>query len=89
MEDVVAIVGLQLRSLDLLGYVMGGMVCLAPVAHLSQLTELRLHVVQGLTKRGLLLLTQLKSRQSLTVSFNKEVTREVLQEFWGAQRGRR
>ncbi|KAF6257843.1 hypothetical protein COO60DRAFT_1626673 [Scenedesmus sp. NREL 46B-D3] len=74
--DDVAIVGLQLRSLDLLGYVMGGMVCLAPVAHLSQLTEVQLQVVQGLTKRGLLLLTQLKSRQSVTVSFNKEVARE-------------
>jgi hypothetical protein len=66
----------QLRSLDLWGCALGGLGCLAPIAQLSQLTELLLDHVDGMTRRGLMLLTELTQLQQLTVKFNDEVTQE-------------
>jgi hypothetical protein len=77
----------QLRSLDLWGCAVG--LCLAPIAHLRQLTELRLGFVDGMTRRGVMMLTKLTQLQQLTVKFNDEVTQEWMdQEFWAALRQR-
>jgi hypothetical protein len=75
----------QLCSLDLRGCVLGGLGCLAPIAHLSRLTELLLDHVDGMTRRGVMLLTKLTQLQQLTVKFNDEVTHEWMdREFWAA-----
>jgi hypothetical protein len=54
----------QLRSLDLRGCALGGLGCLASIARLSQLTQLRLDNVQGLTRRGVMLLMNKRSCSS-------------------------
>jgi hypothetical protein len=80
----------QLRSLDLRNCMLGGLLaCLAPIAHLSQLTELRLAGVEGLTRRGLMLLTRLTQLRQLSVEHNDEVTQDWMdQVFWPALRQR-
>jgi hypothetical protein len=79
----------QLRSLDLQACDFCGLVCLAPIARLGQLTELQLNFVDGMTRRGLMLLTKLTQLQLLSVKHNDEVTREWMdQEFWPALRQR-
>jgi hypothetical protein len=78
----------ELRSLDLGGCAVG-LACLAPIAHLIQLTELLLGGVDGMTGRGVMLLTKLTQLQRLTVQHNDEVTQEWMdQEFWAALRRR-
>jgi hypothetical protein len=79
----------QLRSLDLRGCALGGLACLAPIAHLSQLTELLLDRVDGINRRGLLLLTKLTRLQQLSVKLHREVNQEWMdQVFWPALRQR-
>jgi hypothetical protein len=79
----------QLRSLNLQGCALGGLACLAPIARLSQLTELLLDGVDGMTKRGVMLLTELTQLQQLSLEHNDEVTQEWMdQEFWVALRRR-
>jgi hypothetical protein len=75
----------QLCYLDLGGSRLS-MACLAPIGQLSQLTALVVVGVEGLTERGLMLLTRLYSLQSLSVKQNAEVTNEVLDRFWAAVR---
>jgi hypothetical protein len=68
---------------------LGGLACLAPIARLSQLTQLRLDNVQGLTRRGVMLLTKLTQLQQLSVKLNDEVTQDWIdEEFWAALRQR-
>jgi hypothetical protein len=77
----------QLCSLDLQGCALGVLACLAPIAHLSQLTELLLGEVDGMTRRGAMLLTKLTQLQTLSVELNAEVTEEWMeQESWAALR---
>jgi hypothetical protein len=79
----------QLCSLDLWGCALGGLACLAPIAHLSQLTELLLDRVDGMNRRGLLLLTKLTELQQLSVNLHREVTQDWMdQVFWPALRQR-
>lgn len=79
----------QLRIFDLRLCALGGLVCLASIAHLSQLTELRLDGADGMTRRGVMLLTKLTQLQQLTSTRNDEVTQEWMdQEFWVALRQR-
>jgi hypothetical protein len=79
----------QLRHLDLSYCSMDSMVCLAAIAHLTQLTVLRLWGNSGLTKRGLMALTGLSDLQELSVTNNEEVTDEVVEEFWAAVKQQR
>jgi hypothetical protein len=59
------------------------------MARLSQLTELVIDGVNGMTRRGMLLLTKLTQLQHLTVKGNDEVTQEWMdQEFWAGLRHR-
>ncbi|KAF6255485.1 hypothetical protein COO60DRAFT_1641489 [Scenedesmus sp. NREL 46B-D3] len=74
----------QLCELDLTKCNLVSMACLANVAHLTQLTELRLGGNRGLKQQELLLLTGLKRLQHLTVERHAEVTDEVLERFWAA-----
>jgi hypothetical protein len=68
---------------------LGGLACLAPIAHLSQLTELLLDRVDGMNRRGLLLLTKLTELQQLSVNLHREVTQDWMdQVFWPALRQR-
>jgi hypothetical protein len=73
----------QLRSLDLRGSPLGGVGCLAPIAQLSQLTELLLDHVDGMTRRGVMLLTKLTQLQQLSLKFNDEVTQAWLGQHFG------
>jgi hypothetical protein len=76
--------------LDLSNNELGSMVCLAAVARLTQLTELVLYDdvgVNGLTLRGLMMLTRLSRLQKLGVGQNDEVTAQVFGRFWAAVRG--
>ncbi|KAF6260520.1 hypothetical protein COO60DRAFT_882322 [Scenedesmus sp. NREL 46B-D3] len=75
----------QLRHLDL-SYCHLSIACLASVAHLTQLTGLRLLGNIGLTQQGLMLLTGLKRLQDLGVDRNTEVTSEVVESFWAVVR---
>jgi hypothetical protein len=74
----------QLRHLDLSGNMLGSMACLAPIGQLTQLTELQLRELGGLTARGLMLLTGLTALQKLEVQHSTEVTDKVLTRFWAA-----
>ncbi|KAF6251045.1 hypothetical protein COO60DRAFT_682155 [Scenedesmus sp. NREL 46B-D3] len=74
----------QLHHLDLTGCNLVSMACLANVAHLTQLTELRLAGNSGLTHQGLMLLTALQRLQRFDVNRNAEVTDEVVERFWAA-----
>jgi hypothetical protein len=76
----------QLPHLDLQDCDLGGAACLGAIAHLTQLTELRLAVNEGLTQQGLMLMTGLRQLQQLEVSVNDEVTEEVVERFWMAVR---
>jgi hypothetical protein len=62
---------------------------LASIAHLSQLTELLLDGVDGMTRRGVMLLTKLTQLKQLKVKLNDEVTQKWMdQEFWAVLRQR-
>jgi hypothetical protein len=68
---------------------LGNVACLAAIGHLSHLTALALTGVDGVTERGLMLLTRLSSLQSLSVVQEGEITAEVLSRFWAAVRQQR
>jgi Leucine-rich repeat (LRR) protein len=76
----------QLQHLDLRRCNLGHMACLAAIAQLTQLTELRLEDNDLVTRQGLMLLTGLKQLQRLGVDTNAEVTAAVLEGFWSAVR---
>jgi hypothetical protein len=76
----------QLRHLDLHSCDLGGMVCLAAIGQLTQLTALHLFGNEGVTREGLMLLTGLKRLQQLGVCRNEEVTDAAVEEFWAAVR---
>jgi hypothetical protein len=76
----------QLQHLDLRRCNLGHMACLAAIAQLTQLTELRLEDNDLVTRQGLMLLTGLKQLQRLGVDKNAEVTAAVLEGFWSAVR---
>ncbi|KAF6254429.1 hypothetical protein COO60DRAFT_319982 [Scenedesmus sp. NREL 46B-D3] len=74
----------QLRHLDLQDCDLGSMSCLAAVAHLSQLTELKLEGNSGLARQGLLLLTRLSNLPKLGVEHDRLLTPHAWQRFWAA-----
>jgi hypothetical protein len=71
----------QLRSLTLQDCDLGSMVCTAAIAHLTQLTQLRVDSVAGLTQQQLLMLTRLSCLVQLDVD-GRELTKEVVDQFW-------
>lgn len=79
----------QLRHLDLQDCNLGSMSCLATIAHLSQLTELRLERNSGLTRQGLALLTRLSNLQQLGADAGRFMTPRDWAEFWKSVRGQR
>jgi hypothetical protein len=78
----------QLRYLDLSSCNMSSMVCLAAIAHLTQLTTLRLPGSCRWTQQGLMLLTRLSRLQDfnfpLGVFSRSGVTFEMMQQFRAA-----
>ncbi|KAF6248735.1 hypothetical protein COO60DRAFT_1648566 [Scenedesmus sp. NREL 46B-D3] len=72
----------QLRHLDLQECDLGDMVCLAAIAHLTQLTELRLGCTSGFTRQRLMLLTGLTDLQRLGFCSDEEIRVEVMDSFW-------
>jgi hypothetical protein len=76
----------QLRHLDLQDCELGSMSCLAAIAHLPQLTELRLEGNPGLTRQGLMLLTGLRNLQKLGADADKFMTAYAWKRFWAAVR---
>jgi hypothetical protein len=75
----------QLWHLDLRACDLGSMACLAAIAHLQELTELRLEGNDGLAERGLMLLTGLTRLQQLGVT-SQQVSDEAVARFWKALR---
>jgi hypothetical protein len=64
-------------------------VCLAAIGQLAQLSSLDVRSVGGgVTERGLSLLTNLSSLQTLEVDTDDELTAEALDRFWAALRQR-
>jgi hypothetical protein len=76
----------QLRDLDLQNCSLEGLVCVAAIAQLAELTELNLDDNKGLTQRSLMLLTGLRQLQQLHIAMNPNgadpVTPAVVDEFW-------
>uniref|UniRef100_A0A383VXL9 Uncharacterized protein n=1 Tax=Tetradesmus obliquus TaxID=3088 RepID=A0A383VXL9_TETOB len=81
----------QLRHLDLQRCNLGSMSCLAAIAHLQQLTELRLEHNSGLTRQGLMLLTRLSNLPQLSTdeAAGESITSCAWAEFWAAVRTQR
>jgi hypothetical protein len=71
-----------LHFLDLSHCGLGGMACTAAIASLPHLTQLNLNGCPGLTREGLMVLTQLSCLQLLDVDRSDEVTDAVLDSFW-------
>jgi hypothetical protein len=76
----------QLRDLNLSACQLGDAVCLAAIGQLTQLTKLTLWAVEGVTERGLSLLTNLSCLQQLEVKTGDELTAEALDRFWAGLR---
>jgi hypothetical protein len=80
----------QLRHLDLSYCSLGSMTCLPAIAHLYELTELRLNHSggeSGMTEQGLMLLTGLSNLQHLNVE-NCQLPDGALARLWAALRQR-
>jgi hypothetical protein len=74
----------QLQDLNLSASQLGDAVCLAVIGQLTQLSKLTLWAVEGVTERGLSLLTNLSCLQQLEVKTGDELTAEALDRFWAA-----
>jgi hypothetical protein len=72
----------QLQHLDLQQCELGNsMACVAAIAHLTQLTELRLEANEGLLQQGLMLLTRLTDLRKIGVDVGDGITCEDVEAF--------